>query len=95
VSNLPKTIRELKERIAELEGEAVIAMKQHHDLCWKIEELQKDQKRCAKNSLRINNKHLAKVAELEGVLFDLLSLGSFAVGFPFEYDKLEALKDGK
>jgi hypothetical protein len=28
------------ERIAELEAEAVIAMKQHHDLCWKIEELE-------------------------------------------------------
>jgi type VI protein secretion system component VasK len=29
------------ERIAELEAEAIIAMKQHHDLCWKIEKLQR------------------------------------------------------
>jgi hypothetical protein len=27
------------ESIAELEKEAVVAMKEHHDLCWKIEEL--------------------------------------------------------
>jgi chaperonin cofactor prefoldin len=31
-------IAALNERNAELEKEAVIAMKQHHDLCWKIEE---------------------------------------------------------
>jgi hypothetical protein len=32
-------IVKLTDRITELEKEAVVAMKEHHDLCWKIEEL--------------------------------------------------------
>ena len=33
-------------RIAELEEEAITSMKQHHDPCWKIEELEKTLSHC-------------------------------------------------
>jgi predicted small metal-binding protein len=36
---LGKLLDSAADRIAELEKEAVISMKEHHDLCWKIEEL--------------------------------------------------------
>jgi hypothetical protein len=36
---------------------------------------------------------IKRIVELESIMFDLLSLSSFAMSFPFEYDKLEALKD--
>jgi hypothetical protein len=34
-----------------------------------------------------------RIVELEDIMFDLLSLSSFAMSFPFEYDKLETLKE--
>tara|TARA_R110000787_G_C13435016_1_gene445877 strand:- start:1610 stop:1879 length:270 start_codon:yes stop_codon:yes gene_type:complete len=33
-----------------------------------------------------------QIAELENVMFDLLSLSSFAMSFPFEYNKLKKLR---
>jgi hypothetical protein len=36
---------------------------------------------------------IKRIVELESIMFDLLSLSSFAMSFPFEYDKLEALKE--
>jgi hypothetical protein len=35
---------------------------------------------------------IKRIVELESIMFDLLSLSSFAMSFPFEYDKLEALR---
>jgi hypothetical protein len=35
---------------------------------------------------------IKNIVELEDIMFDLLSLSSFAMSFPFEYDKLEALR---
>ena len=36
---LGKLLGSAADKIAELERDAVVAMKEHHDLCWKIEEL--------------------------------------------------------
>lgn len=41
----------------------------------------------------IIHKFEKRIVELESIMFDLLSLSSFAMSFPFEYDKLEALRD--
>jgi hypothetical protein len=38
---------------------------------------------------------IKRILELENIMFDLLSLSSFAMSFPFEYEKLEALKESK
>ena len=38
---------------------------------------------------------IKRIVELENIMFDLLSLSSFAMSFPFEYEKLEALKEPK
>jgi hypothetical protein len=54
-----------------------------------------EKRNSAKESLRINNKHLAKIAELEGIMFNLLSLNSFVWSYPVEAKKLKALQVGE
>jgi hypothetical protein len=42
VNDCIESLRLANKKIAGLEKEAVIAMKQHHDLCWNIAELEKE-----------------------------------------------------
>jgi hypothetical protein len=43
--------------------------------------------------IQVSQAEVAKNAEIEVVMFNLLSLSSFAMSFPFEYEKLKALKE--